>query len=50
MKLYSQFLIGKKPSEVIAEFGFHPELVESEHQGFVRFADYDIDSLQKNSF
>lgn len=50
MKLYSQFLVGKKPPEVIAEYGFHPELVESEYQRFVRLAEYDIDSLQKKSF
>ena len=50
MKLYSQFLVGKKPPEVIAEYGFHPELVESEYQRFVRLAEYDIDSLQKKFF
>ena len=47
MKAYSQFLVAKKPPEVIAEYGFHPELVESEYQRFVRLAEYDIDSLQK---
>jgi hypothetical protein len=50
MKLYSQFLVGKKHPEVIAEYGFHPELAESEYQRFVRLAEYNIDSLQKKSF
>ena len=46
-KLYGE-LNGKKPQEIIAENGFHPELVESENQRFQRLVENDIDSLQKN--
>jgi hypothetical protein len=48
-KLYGELLNGKKPQEIIAENGFHPELVESENQRFQRLVENDIDSLQKNS-
>jgi biotin operon repressor len=46
-KLYSELLKGKKPPEIIAEHGFHPELVENEYQRFQRLVENDIDSLQK---
>ena len=49
-KLYDEFLFGKRPAEVIAEHGFHPELVESEYQRFLRLEEYDIESLQNKSF
>jgi hypothetical protein len=38
-----------KNLEIIAENGFHPELVESENQRFQRLVENDIDLLQKNS-
>jgi hypothetical protein len=49
-KLYGELLNGKKPQEIIAENGFHPELVESENQRFQRLVENDIDSLQKKFF
>jgi biotin operon repressor len=49
-KLYNEFLFGKRPAEVIAEYGFHPELVESEYQRFLRLEEYDIESLQNKFF
>ena len=49
-KLYDEFLFGKRPAEVIAEHGFHPELVESEYQRFQRLEEYDIVSLQNKLF
>jgi hypothetical protein len=48
-KLYGELLNGKKAQEIIAEHGFHPELVESKNQRFQRLVENDIDSLQKNS-
>lgn len=49
-QLYDEFLFGKRPAEVIAEYGFHPELVESEYQRFLRLEEYDIESLQNKFF
>jgi biotin operon repressor len=49
-KLYDEFLFGRRPAEVIAEHGFHPELVESEYQRFLRLEEYDIGSLQNKFF
>ena len=49
-KLYDEFLFAKRPAEVIAEYGFHPELVESEYQIFLRLEEYDIESLQNKFF
>jgi hypothetical protein len=49
-KLYGELLNGKKPSEIIAENGFHPELVESENERFQRLVENDIGSLQKKFF
>jgi biotin operon repressor len=49
-KLYKEFLLGKRPAEVIAEYGFHPELVESEYQRFLRLEEYDIEALQNKFF
>jgi hypothetical protein len=50
MKLYSEFRIGKKPPQVIAENGFHPELVENEYQRFLRFTEHDVEILQRRFF
>jgi hypothetical protein len=33
-KLYSEFGVGKKPDEIIVQYGFHAELVENEYQRF----------------
>lgn len=49
-KLYSEFGTGKKPAQIIAENGFHPELVENEYQRFSRLTGDDVDALQKKFF
>jgi hypothetical protein len=47
-KLYKEFSAGKKPVDVIANFGYHPEIVESEYNRFSRLSGIDIDSLLKH--
>jgi biotin operon repressor len=49
-KLYSEFGTGKKPAEIIAENGFHPELVENEYQRFSRLTGDDVAALQRKFF
>jgi DNA-binding CsgD family transcriptional regulator len=49
-KLYSEFRTGKKPAQIIAENGFHPELVENEYQRFSRFTEHDVDALERKFF
>jgi transposase len=49
-KLYSEFGTGKKPAQIIAENGFHPELVENEYQRFSRFTGDDVAALQRKFF
>src|SRR6188472_971933 len=49
-KLYSEFGIGKKPAEIIAKNGFHPEVVENEYQRFSRLTEHDVDALQRKFF
>ena len=49
-KLYSEFGIGKKPAEIIAQNGFHPEVVENEYQRFSRLTEHDVDALQRKFF
>ena len=49
-KLYSEFGTGKKPAQIIAENGFHAELVENEYQRFSRFTEHDVDVLQRKFF
>lgn len=44
--LYSEFNVGKKPSEIIANNGFHPEVVEKEYQRFLKMNERDIDVFQ----
>jgi hypothetical protein len=39
------FLEAKKPQQIIAEHGFHPELVGNENQRFQRLVENDINSL-----
>jgi hypothetical protein len=45
-KLYSEFNAGKKPAEIIANNGFHPEVVEKEYQRFLKMKERDIDVFQ----
>ena len=45
-KLYTEFNAGKKPPKIIAEHGFHPEVVEKEYQRFMEMNERDIDVLQ----
>ncbi|MFZ0326711.1 MAG: hypothetical protein WBQ25_20285 [Nitrososphaeraceae archaeon] len=43
--LYSEFSAGKKPIEIIADHGYHPDIVESEYHRFLRLTDRDINAL-----
>ena len=45
-KLYTEFKEGKKPADIIADHGFHPEVVEKEYQRFMKLNERDIDILQ----
>lgn len=45
-KLYSEFNLGKKPADIIANNGFHPEVVEKEYQRFLKMNERDIDVFQ----
>ena len=45
-KLYTEFQAGKKPPEIIADHGFHPEVVEKEYQRFMEMNERDIDVFQ----
>jgi hypothetical protein len=45
-KLYSEFKAGKKPPDIIADHGFHPEVVEKEYQRFMQMNERDIDVFQ----
>lgn len=45
-KLYTEFKEGKKPADIIADHGFHPEVVEKEYQRFMKMNERDIDVLQ----
>jgi hypothetical protein len=45
-KLYTEFRADKKPSEIIADHGFHPEVVEREYQRFMEMNERDIDVFQ----
>jgi biotin operon repressor len=49
-KLYREFGTGKKPAEIIAENGFHPELVENEYQRFSRLTGDEVAALQRKFF
>jgi hypothetical protein len=44
--LYTEFNAGKKPPNIIANHGFHPEVVEKEYQRFMKMNERDIDVLQ----
>jgi hypothetical protein len=45
-KLYTEFKDGKKPADIIADHGFHPEAVEKEYQRFMKNNERDIDVFQ----
>jgi hypothetical protein len=45
-KLYAEFKAGKKPADIIADHGFHPEVVEKEFQRFLKMNERDIDVFQ----
>jgi hypothetical protein len=45
-KLYTEFNAGKKPPEIIADHGFHPEVVEKEYHRFMKLNERDIDVFQ----
>ena len=45
-KLYTEFNAGKKPPKIIADHGFHPEVVEKEYQRFMKMNERDMDVLQ----
>jgi transposase len=47
MELYKEFNRGRKPCDIIAGHGFHPEVVEKEYNRFLKLNERDIDSLQK---
>lgn len=44
--LYTEFKTGKKPADIIAHHGFHPEVVEKEYQRFLKMNERDIDVFQ----
>lgn len=45
--IYTQFLAGKKPPQVIAAYGFPTDLLEVEYKKFLKYSLCDINSLQK---
>ena len=45
--LYREFKSGKKPIDILAEYGFHPEIVEGEYQRFMELSERDIGDLTK---
>jgi hypothetical protein len=45
--LYTEFSSGKKPVEIIASHGYHPDTVEFEYHRFLRLRDRDVDALLK---
>lgn len=45
-KLYTEFNEGKKLPNIIADHGFHPEVVEKEYQRFMKMNERDIDVFQ----
>jgi hypothetical protein len=46
-KLYDEFRTGKKPIDIIADNGFHPEVVANEYKRYMKFRQRDIDILQE---
>lgn len=46
--IYREFKSGKKPIDILAEYGFHPEIVEGEYQRFMQLTERDIGDLTKH--
>jgi hypothetical protein len=46
--LYAEFNAGKKPVDVIAYYGYHPDIVEFEYHRFLRLSGIDVDALLKD--
>lgn len=46
--LYSEFKAKKKPIDIIAEYGFHPEAVEIEYRRFNDLSERDSDELLRS--
>ena len=47
MTLYREFKSGKKPIDILAEHGFHPEAVEIEYRRFIELSERNNDELLK---
>jgi hypothetical protein len=47
MTLYREFKSGKKPIDILAEHGFHPDAVEIEYRRFIELSERDNDELLK---
>jgi hypothetical protein len=47
MIVYRELKSGKKPIDILAEHGFHPEAVEIEYRRFVELSERDSDELLK---
>jgi hypothetical protein len=47
MTLYREFKSGKKPIDILAEHGFHPEAVEIEYLRFIELSERDNDEFLK---
>jgi hypothetical protein len=45
-KLYTEFKEGKKPADIIADHGFHPEVVEKEFQRFLEMNQHEFNIFQ----
>jgi hypothetical protein len=45
-KLYDEFRTGKKPIDIIAVNGFHPEVAANEYKRYMKFCQRDIGTLQ----
>jgi hypothetical protein len=43
--LYREFKSGKKPIDILAEYGFHPDTVEIEYRRFMQLSERDSDEL-----
>jgi hypothetical protein len=45
--LYGEFKSGKMPIDILAEYGYHPEIVEFEYQRFMQLSERDNGDLMK---
>lgn len=46
--LYGEFKSGKMPIDILAEYGFHPEIVECEYQRFMQLSERDNGDLMNH--